>query len=656
MSSRDLPVPPQADPWAGELTDFAALHQQATEAVLLCVDKLRRLGLAGDRDSPRPVPLVVLGTAGVGKTHLFGRLRRKLGPRAVLVHLRPLVGSDITPRYLLSQILEQLGFESCGLRQIDALAGSILGLAQRGTLDYPPTVVHYPQTVLDDVSRMPPERRAELMDKTLEQLLGKNPILDEAYLRRLLGVPFLKPLARTATLAWLGGRELDDLQASRIGVRQALSEPDVTRALRTLTAVAAPAAPLLLVFDQLENLIDAEGHRVRAYGNLIAELVDVVRDVVIVQMALDAEWSAALEPHFAQSQRQRVCGRRLVLGCPTAKEAEGLLRLWISRIPDPDDPFPWPLTPAQLQGLTNTPWMTPRQLLLDLRRALEGELPEVISDAVVPEPLGAILSRTWEKYLVEARAYVDRMAELALGPEPARIVEGLTFLARLVRELDELESSKDSLRLQTPSGPLLVTVLHDPNPRSLAVACRRLKDFKGRVLGLREQWRDIKPTWTATQAERTLLLSRPGARWHWLSRNDAVSLLALASLLKDAISRDVSGPDAAPVDPQRVIEWVQKEQVPSDWDITRTLLGPDTGEPLVPSPVTAAASGPGNVAVQGAGALSLLVELRVASLERLQRDLARASPGITRATVLRELRTAGARVKWYGENLVSVAT
>ena len=50
-------------------------------------------------------------------------------------------------------------------------------------------------------------------------------------------------------------------------------------AIRTLAMVAAPGAPIVLVFDQLENLVEGEtaGSRLLAYAHLTSELVDTVR-------------------------------------------------------------------------------------------------------------------------------------------------------------------------------------------------------------------------------------------------------------------------------------------------------------------------------------------------------------------------------------------
>src|SRR3972149_2512098 len=172
MTHRLALVPAQANPWSRALLDLESLHVGATAAIVEAVSRLRELGIGRDRESARPSPLVVLGTAGIGKTHLFARLRRTLGPRAVLVHIRPLIGSDLTPRFLLSQILEQLGYESYGVRQIDAMAGAVLAMASGNSHKYP-------RAHLDYLAALTVRDRAAQFDAALESLVDQNPDLDE---------------------------------------------------------------------------------------------------------------------------------------------------------------------------------------------------------------------------------------------------------------------------------------------------------------------------------------------------------------------------------------------------------------------------------------------------------------------------------------------
>jgi hypothetical protein len=53
----------------------------------------------------------------------------------VFVHLRPVVGTEMTPRYVLGQIVQQLGYETAeghGLKQLDELYASCRRIIRRG--------------------------------------------------------------------------------------------------------------------------------------------------------------------------------------------------------------------------------------------------------------------------------------------------------------------------------------------------------------------------------------------------------------------------------------------------------------------------------------------------------------------------------------------
>ena len=51
-------------------------------------------------------------------------------------------------------------------------------------------------------------------------------------------------------------------------------------------------------------------------------------------------------------------------------------------------------------------------------------------------------------------------------------------------------------------------------------------------------------------------------------------------------------------------------------------------------------------------ALTLLRRLRVASFERLVREVVRVEPSTTRANIQAELEAAGERIRWFGRSIV----
>ncbi len=130
-----------ADPWSEVFVDLPSLNGEASSALESTIRELRRTAKSQPR-SLRSVSAVVLGPPGAGKTHLFSRLRRRLGPRAAFVYVRPLIGSEMTPRLVLSEVTKQVAFISAGIPQIDALVGSVLAYAADGSDEFEPGAFH----------------------------------------------------------------------------------------------------------------------------------------------------------------------------------------------------------------------------------------------------------------------------------------------------------------------------------------------------------------------------------------------------------------------------------------------------------------------------------------------------------------------------------
>jgi len=658
MTPQPQALPITAEPW-GEVRDLEELHAGATGAILQAVTILK--AGAGTPGGRRPMPLVVLGTAGIGKTHLFSRLRRRLGKGAILVHIRPIMSAEMTPRYVLGEIFRQLGQTSGGARQIDNLVGATLARGWDGTAEQA-------DDGLELLRALGTQGRRENLDLLGSRLLERMPDLDDGYLEPLLNAPFMDTRTLNAALAWLGGRDISEAQAGRIGVQLPLAEDRVLPALRTVARLAAPCAPLVVVFDQLENLVQAEGHgRIQAYGNLIMELVDEVRDLVIVQMSLDSEWTHGIRPVLSLTQRARVEGSTHTLEMPSPNQAEQLVRLWMTDFPAPAAPFPWPFQGAEITGLAER-GATPRMLLQALQQRLDG-VP--LADDEVQDAGDALLAQAWEDGLRRARAEIDAQDAAGQNVVPEVLADGLIQLAGQVPGFRLLEArGPGDLRLATPRGEVRVALIHQPRPRAIASALGHLAAVPGRKLGLREFWRPFKPTWTVSRNNLAILQEAGG--WHWLERGDAAQLLALDGLLKAAASGDLSGPGGLPFATAQVRDWVQRALALPAWGITQALAqgGRGAEEETASGPAPAIAEdGPGRTRPTAAGrgpatpgprpdalpacfALQRLHQLRVASVDRLLQEGRRADPALTRKGLLAELASAPAGLLWIGDHIV----
>jgi hypothetical protein len=658
-----------ADPWTKAFVDLPELNAGVTDAIGNAIAHVRTTARHGGE--LRTSSLLVLGPAGAGKTHLFARLRRKFGPKAVFVHLRPLVGTEMTPRYVLGQIVQQLGYETetsgsdRSLKQLEALVGSSLAHLAGESPDLP-------RAFLDEVAGLDEAARAEKIEWAVERLLERHQEADETYLARLLLAPFMKSAQQRAALAWLAGRELEELQMHRLGVSGGLSEDRTVQALQTLGLFAAPGSPIVLVFDQLENLMDAEatGARVRAYANLVAELFDATRGFVLVQMALDSEWEHAIRPQLSEAQKTRLGGQPLKIALPTPGQMRDLVRRWVEVLPDRPEPFPWPFGEERIAHWSRTVGMTPRMLMIECRQALAfgpnapfvEPAPVVVPapgrpfEPVHPEDDDAPLTAAWESHLTAARVALDEAAVDRRSADPARLVGGIASCLRFVRDAQASRvDARQAVQLVARVGATdcFVAFLHQTHPRSLLLALDKASESlaRGRAIAVRERALEFSPTWKKVQATVTSLLGK-GLQWITLDRDDAARLLALESLLAAAKSRDLEDDAGRVFEEAEVHDWIVRTLGVARWPLVRAIAGAPPEQEWDPGDV-APRPHQGSATDTATTIRACLAHLRIASLERLVREVLRVKPEATRGEIVSALEGMPG-VRWFGRAIVAL--
>jgi hypothetical protein len=651
-----------ADPWAAEFVDLPSLNGGASDAIEDSIQRVRQIAKSEPRHL-RSTSMVVLGPPGAGKTHLFARLRRRLGPRAVFVHVRPLVHAPITPKFVLSECVRQLGYATYDVPQASALVGSLLGHFAGSTTAFPTVYLHEFEQLAES------ERKAQL-EETLERVLEIWQEAEEIYLRRLLEVPFAPVPIRRALLAWLSGADCEESQLSRIGAAASIPEERALAALQTLSAVAALGAPLVIVFDQLENLVERErsGERLNAYANLTSELVDAVRGAVLVHMALDTEWTHGIQPTFNLSQQSRIVMRRETLALPSPQQREELARLFVERVPERPAPFPWPFGEARLHRLRTEPGWTPRMLLIECRLALESDgRPEVevptTSEMPVAESLVNLtdgLDASWDKCLDAARRTTDEAAEDRTPVAAERIVDGLLACRHFLPpgfEIAVHSSPPAQLAIVDGGHKSTIAVVQHAHHRALGSALNKLTAMTARapVIAIRERAGDLRPTWKDTLAKQRALLATGQARFLLVDHDDLVRLLALDELLRSARSGDVTNREGRPLAEDTVIEWVGATlEVPS-WGILASILAAAPANSQADLPIDSRSADDGVPRPSSSVlALPIVRRLRVASLDRVVREALRIDPACTRSSIVAELEAAGASVRWFGRTVVCV--
>jgi hypothetical protein len=654
-----------ANAWADPV-DVPSINRDASDLILQRIDEVRRAGLREGAELAS-TSVLLLGPAGSGKTHLFARLRKQVRGPAAFIHTRPQIGVDPTPRFVLASIVDSLKRPVLGdqAMQLAVVAGAILAANDGGNASYPLMQV-------EEARQLSPDDRRALVERVVARVEDRFPEISAEVLERLLEVPFAGRQEQRALLAWLSGREPSALDLERIGASGPLADLDVMKALATLGVAAAFGAPVVLVFDQLENLAEDRGTaRIHAHARLVSDLRDTVRGLVIVQMALDAEWVTRIHPALHESDRARLEETVKTLGLPTPDERRALLESWRAALPAADRarPAPHPFTPAEVEAWIHHRGMTPRMLMQAcgeaFLRASTGAPPAepIPAEAPAATPDEALRIQ-WEQAIDVARDAIDEAAQQARGVEGERIVGGLMAALRLLGAEVTTASTKSGPSLRTVKDGVTTEVLtgQHGHPRSLAAAIRVAKGLAAgrRVLFVRERAQAIPPTWKEVDRLLAELAATPGAAFAPLEREDVARLLALEAFVTAARSQDLSADDGRPILPADALRWAAEAIGCAAWGPVAAILAPAT----VPDPVPGAVRErerererdpeivqvtmhAGNSPVRAA-----LERLRVASIERLVRETKALDPSATRATVLDELRRLPVRI--FGASIVAL--
>jgi hypothetical protein len=447
-------------------------------------------------------------------------------------------------------------------------------------------------------------------------------------------------------------------------------------ALRTLGVVATFGAPIVLVFDQLENLAEEEEKtgRIIRHARLVSELRDTVRGLVIVQMALDAVWMQRIHPALHASMRDRLEERIEHLALPTPEQRRELIERWRSALPEEEksQPFPHPFSAAQVETWLRTPGMTPRMLMQTCGEAyLRRSLPDADPTEPVETSPDERLAMAWQELLGEARKRIDEAAAQAQGVAAESIRAGLLAaleVAQVKAETRETEGAP-ALRVGMVDGGRDVIVVQHAHHTSLARVLRAalVLAAERKVLLLREQAFSIPPTWKEVNKLIGEFKSKANASFLSIEREALARMLSVERLLGAARSQDLSDDAGKAIPYETVMDWARRTLDCNAWAPVEALLGqvtPPVATPPVPSPPPQSPAPPAPPspkesqprvpapAVPEGAVYQELRKLRVASIDRLVREVRARDPMATRATVMEEL--AKLPVKRFGGAIVAL--
>jgi hypothetical protein len=555
-AARDVPL--HASPFSGDFLDVAELNAHVSSRLHERIAQVRRAALEGTKLPTAAV--TVLGAAGGGKTHLFVRLRHQLDPRSTLVLMRPYFGVSLSLRDVLAALVDQMclpGHDGT-LTPFELLTAHWLGQVDPPSVDGAIAAV---------VSRLPEMAPATHLARAVFTL-GER-----------------EPPAQWAELAWLSGREPReprtpdrvegpapaDAPANGNGV---LGEGDCLHMLRFLGVLAAPVAPIVLVFDQLENLASDDPARVLGYGNLVSEMVDSLACFTIVQLALTSEWMQAIEPRLSLSQKTRLASDTLLLETPDRQKRELLLRAWFERFASRSQNgrktrFPRPLSESDLETLLTAPGMTPRLLLAAFARGLAGHAVLESAPAARPAPEDKAL---WASEHQRVRRDLEEKERSGMPLDAAELAEALASALSFVPHLEvatRTERERVLTAVNAPGHQLTLVYLTSLHHVSVGATLARATELAqtGKVVIVREKRFELPRSWETVGERRAAFESLPNARWLWLDGEEAGRCLTVARLSSRARAKRLRHEGAdEPLSLAEVREEIRQASNPSEWE------------------------------------------------------------------------------------------
>ena len=293
------------DPWQAEVIDVEQYNGKATRVVLETLDEVRSTGRSG--------MCMILGDAGVGKTHVLARLRRIAEEnRYLFVSVRPL--GDLTRIYghILQELMISLRKKdpSDEFSPLEHFIGDVISRALSDGLPDNPTAQRLAASFDQDPMKIftyKPERfySSTLRKMAINYLASTAPDIDIQFLEVLFHV--LNPTMRPTAFKWLSGIEVSQKDLDRLEVPHSINSEN--RALSIIQTIASLAQrPILLSFDQLESIYIRfrRDNGIQLLFDSLTNLYNQCRHLLVLAMCQSLVWNESITQEVPEYSRQRI--------------------------------------------------------------------------------------------------------------------------------------------------------------------------------------------------------------------------------------------------------------------------------------------------------------------------------------------------------------
>lgn len=229
----------------GEKQDSAltveSIHQEAIAEIEGLLDLVAR--------DHRSRTVMLFGDSGSGKSHLLGRLKRTLNPKAFFAYIGPWADSEHIWRHILRYTVDSLmqvpeGQQESQESQLMLWLKSLSAFTERSLID---------RVVKDnfwEILQSGRQKFIQHLKKTYKKQSIYNPDIFFGVLHDLID-PELYPLA----CEWLRGDDLGEESMQALKVKHCIDTEDAAKTiLANFGKIATETQPIVLCFDNLDNI------------------------------------------------------------------------------------------------------------------------------------------------------------------------------------------------------------------------------------------------------------------------------------------------------------------------------------------------------------------------------------------------------------------
>ncbi|MEL7070078.1 MAG: P-loop NTPase fold protein [Cyanobacteria bacterium J06581_3] len=464
--------------------EVTSIHEHVVDSVEVALAQV-----AHDRKTRS---LMLLGDSGSGKSHLLGRIKRRLNSQACFAYIGPWSDSQFIWRHVLRQTVDSLMAVPEGQSESQLMRWlKGLDFFKRGGI----------------AKRLIGERGVFIRD-----MRASFPTAYQGKEFFSVIYALLDPDLQLIATDWLRGEDLDDEDLHLLKVRNSIDSEDAAQKMMSnLGWLADSTQPVVLCFDNLDNVPDMPNGQtgLKAMFNVNTMIHnEKLKNFLVVISLITSNWKAN-EQAIEYANLARV-DQQITLPKITTEQA---IALWTSRLaplhskatPKPASPIA-PLTREWLDFkypggklLPRLALMSAEQLIRDFKKT--GKLPEIPDQTIVDDGTGEILPEPitptsdesdrasfelmWQKEFKETGSQLHRISQFSSPELIRRLQEALEALdISNVQHaiLSNTKYSSYSLGYEQ-SDRTCVVWTEDGNLTSFCnvmKACKKVKDAGGR--------------------------------------------------------------------------------------------------------------------------------------------------------------------------------